>query len=244
MSNHPEFSPASLRILQFKYARATEVPPTESPALALQNYNTSRLKDGALASVYSFTGFGTEEGQVFLYTFKRNYSGPAIVGSFALTPAAGGGLWVRNVSNEIVLMESYTSDDSEATLTADAPLTQVLAANAQSWNSPNAYLGLLGKIRVEARVMVRCGAVGGAVVTLALQGSAYDVVPSFATLATETVTLLADQYTQVTLVGYFIANTELLWAAQMLAASAAQDAYVNHIRTDVTIQASNRGFVP
>lgn len=238
MSNHPEFSPASLRILQFKYALRVEVPPTESPALALQSYNTSELKEGALASIYSNFSYGAENGPVRLYSFKRSYSGAAVNGPYLLTPLTGGGVWVAQTYDALVYNQSENNGGA-VTLTADAGDFQLVAPSSHSWNNGDTFRGLEGSARIEARVMLYCGATPGAVVTLKLQASSYDVGPSFATIATQSLTLLANQYAQVTLVGHLLNLVDNFWSVNVLGGSVAQTAYVTRTETDVLIKASN-----
>jgi len=246
MSNHPEFSPASLRILQFKYAREVEInAPDTDPSLALENYNTSRLKDGALACVYSPDGGGFEGGQPRIYFFKKSYSGPpqSAYAKYLIVPKSGGGAWAEKRSGGIIYQADNPGGGLVA-LTAGAGLQEVVAPFEWNWHYLGAFAGLVGKVTVFATSMVQCGAVAGAQVNVQLQGAAYNhgVAPSFSAIAQPALaTLLADQYMQVMLIGKLSLSDEDHWAVRVMASATDQDAAITNTQVYYMISAETAG---
>ncbi len=238
MSNHLIEAPADLRIIQRKYARAIEVPATESPSMALQNYNTSKLQDGALAVVYASGAYGTESGQPKMFVFRRNYTGAAFTNSDSFTPSAGPGYWAQYDLGTVYSMQALESGGA-VTLTAGAGDQTLVEPIQSTWN--NAYTGIA---RVEARVLVTT-TTAGAVVTLTLEGDSYDTtgVPTYATLATDTFTSITNQQTQLTLVG-FLTIENPFYRFRVRGNSVTQTAAVTHTYVDKIISRTMRGFIP
>jgi hypothetical protein len=154
----------------------------------------------------------------------------------------GGGFWVQVLHGAAVINETQNPGGVVA-LTAGAGSQALVLSAGMQWNDNSVFRGLSGVARIEARVMVTCGGVAGSVVTLALEGDAYAVGPTYAPLDTKAITLLADQSAQMTLVGHLAIDNNF-WAYRVLGAAVAQDASVEVTAVDVLVTADSLGAVP
>jgi hypothetical protein len=224
MSNHQEFSPASLRLIKRKYGSVAEVAaPDTDPSLALQAFNTSSLQDGALGVAYASQAGGTNHGYPRLFMFKRGYSGPPENAQTSFTPIVGGGLWVQLAGmNMVQPMSVFNDGGGGITMTAGGGAT-VLNSHTGVGLHQSAGFGSIGNL--VARVLVTTGAVAGSNVSLLLQTSVYTGAPTWATQdSIGWITMLANQHLELNLrCGFSMAPGDLL-AARIVGEATAQDA--------------------
>jgi hypothetical protein len=188
--------PADLRCIIRPYLHASQAAVGESPSLALDALNTTKIPNGALALILNNNYSGVEDrGPKAQYIFKK-FGTTALTSDDNVVPGLGGGVWVRMLDGNL-LVSSQVLNNVPVTLTAGAGLTEVVISGVLGGQAPF----LRYQLEAIASLRVTGGAVAGAVVAAQLQYSYQVGAPSWVDLGpiAPDFTLLADQQVDIAL---------------------------------------------
>lgn len=189
--------PADERFIVRPMALAAE--STSNPENALQNLNTGKLANGAMAMVYNVDGSQDAlNGFRVLYVFDKAYTGPPSSSSDLFTPIAGGGVWRRFSYPGLSQVSQIGGNGPDVTITAGAGNIAALGPIPISPPGPSGRAFTL-EVLLDGTLKIAAGAVPPTSVVVDLQRSFDNVV--YTTLAGSELVLLANQQTVVALSG-------------------------------------------
>jgi hypothetical protein len=189
-------APPELRLIVRKYSQRSYLPAGENPSLCLQNYNTSRLQSGAVAMVTHNFGATLFDTKRVFYVFDKEYAGAVVNDQYALTPLAGGGIWVMVKDGSYIGNEDAIGPAAPVTLTAAAPEATIYTFT----DGVDSYMWR--RLSITATVIVTATTIG-AVPVIGMDYSSYlpPAAPVWTAVAADkSITMLANQQAMLTLV--------------------------------------------
>jgi hypothetical protein len=188
--------PAELRFIVRPYLHATQVAAGESPSLALDAYDTTKLQNGAVAMVLNVGYFGVQDRGPKSFFIFRKFETTLLPADLNVTPGRNGGIWIRMQEGSL-LSSAVAANGGAVTLTAAAGPIEVIAGGGTAGYPFYQYqLNAFGRIRIEG------GATPGAIVVAQLQYSYQVGAPVWVDMdVSPAITLLADEETEISLHG-------------------------------------------